>query len=323
MILNGIIAVCLAVLAGWGREWFPAMYGLGFLVSFAVFALGKLALRGHTLLRTIGGVSALGALSLSMLIKGGFWTFLWSFLSLNLGLILLAVAVLLIVTGAVDLSKPQAEHDDKVYRRIMDLYIAFLIDLVGVRVHGRGLENIPKEGRFLLVCNHLYVADPGILLNAFPKSQLAFITKQENQKIPVINKFMYKILCQNLDREDDRQALKVILKCIQLLKDDEVSVAVFPEGYTSRDGKLHHFRNGVFKIAQKAKVPIVVCTIQNTRAVFHNLKRLKPTDVALHLVDVIPAQELEGKTTVEIGDRVWELMISDLGESFRPIETEA
>ena len=172
----------------------------------------------------------------------------------------------------------------------------------------------------LTVCNHLFIADPCVLLHCFPKSQLAFVTKQENQKLFVVGKVMHKILCQPIDRENDRAALKTIIKCIQLLKDDEASVAVFPEGYTSKDGKLHHFRSGVFKIAQKANVPIVVCTIQNTRQIFRNVTHLKPTDVELHLVDVIPAENLKGKTTVDIGNQVYEMMIGDLGESFRAEE---
>lgn len=128
---------------------------------------------------------------------------------------------------------------------------------------------------------------------------------------------MHKILCQPIDRENDRAALKTILKCISLLKEDKCSIGVFPEGYTSRDGKLHHFRPGVFKIAQKANVPIVVCTIQNTRPIFKNLKKLKKTDVDLHLVTVIPPEEFKGLSTVEISDRVYACMIADLGEEFR------
>ena len=135
--------------------------------------------------------------------------------------------------------------------------------------------------------------------------------------MPVIGKFMYRTSSQTLDREDDRQALKVILKCIQMVKDDEVSVAVFPEGTRSKTGKLLPFRNGAFKIAQKANVPIVVCTINGTGPLFHNLKKLKDTHIHLHLVDVIQPEELKGKTTAEIGERVYEMMINDLGEEFR------
>ena len=234
-------------------------------------------------------------------------------------LTLAALVFLFVVCALVDLKKEQ-EQDSKFYRAIMYVYIEALMNLMLIRLHTEGLEKTPKEGRFLLVCNHLFLADPGILLHAFKKSQLAFISKKENMDIPIINKFMHKILCQMLERDNDRQALKVILKCIQLIKEDQVSVGVFPEGYTSKDGKLHPFRSGVFKIAQKANVPIVVCTIQGTREMFRNVKRLKRTDVHLHLVEVIPAEELKGKTTVEIGERVYERMIADLGEEWRYIE---
>ena len=241
------------------------------------------------------------------------------FLGLYLLLLLLAFGFLVFVCKLVDLEKPQ-EHDSKFYRAVMYLYIEALISLVLVRLHTRGLEKTPKEGRFLLVCNHLFLADPGILLHCFKKSQLSFITKQENQQMFVVGKIMHKILCQPLDRDNDRQALKVILKCIQLIKEDEVSIGVFPEGYTSKDNKLHHFRSGVFKIAQKTGVPIVVCTIQNTRQIFKNLAKLKTTDVELHLVDVIPPERYQDMTTVEISDMVYDMMLNDLGEEYRPAE---
>ena len=231
-------------------------------------------------------------------------------------LMALAFVFLWVCCRAVDMDVPQ-EEDSQFYRMLMYPYIEALISLVGVRLHTKGLEKTPKEGRFLLVCNHLFIADPGILLHCFKKSQLAFITKQENLKLPIIAPIMHKILCQPIDRENDRAALKTILKCIALLKEDKCSIGVFPEGYTSKDGKLHPFRPGVFKIAQKANVPIVVCTIQNTRPIFKNLKKLKKTDVELHLVEVIPPEEFNGLSTVELSDRIYACMIADLGEEFR------
>ncbi len=274
------------------------------------------------LLKGIAAASAVLSVGLCLLLHWSLWWILPLFVGLYLVLFLLAFGYLCWVCGRVDLSQPQAGHDDPFYRRVMDVYIEALMMLAGVKVHKEGFEQVPQDGRFLLVCNHLFIADPGILLNAFRKNQLAFITKKENMDLFIINKFMHKILCQPLDREDDRQALKVILKCIQLIRDDEVSICVFPEGYTSKDGKLHHFRSGVFKIAQKTKVPIVVCTIRNTRDVFHNRKRLKRTHVPLHLVGVIQPEEYQGKSTVDISNQVYEMMIGDLGEDFRPAEPE-
>ena len=50
------------------------------------------------------------------------------------------------------------------------------------------------------------------------------------------------------------------------------------------------------------------------------LAKLKKTDVPLHLVAVIRPEEYAGKTTAEIADMVYEMMIADLGEEFRYIE---
>ena len=157
------------------------------------------------------------------------------------------------------------------------------------------------------------MADPALLLHFFKDSQLAFISKKENRDMFVVGPLMHKILCQCLDREDDRQALQVILRCIRILKDNKASIAVFPEGTTNHDDLLHPFRPGVFKIAQKAQVPIVVCTVRNTRPIVHNGLRLKHTDVELKLLEVIPAESLKGRTAVDISDQVYKIMANDLG----------
>jgi 1-acyl-sn-glycerol-3-phosphate acyltransferase len=253
---------------------------------------------------------------------GWAWTYLLPlyFAGCFLALIVAVFLVLLISCALVDLSKPQ-KKENRYYRFLVKLIPAAVLRILFVRMHTRGLEQLPKDGRFLLVCNHINDLDPVVLLKHFPKSQLAFITKRENMKMFVVGKIMHKIMCQPVNRENDREALKTILKCIELIREDQASVAVFPEGYTSRDGKLQHFRHGVFKIAQKTKVPVVVCTVRNTNKVFRNIAKLKATDVHLHLLTVIQPQEYEGLTAVELGEKVYDLMAEDLGpELVRPAE---
>jgi 1-acyl-sn-glycerol-3-phosphate acyltransferase len=90
-------------------------------------------------------------------------------------------------------------------------------------------------------------------------------------------------------------------------------VAVFPEGGIDDDLLLHKFKPGVFKIAQKANVPIVVCTLKNTQVVVKNLMKWKRSDVEMKVLEVIPAEEIKGITTVDIADRCYKLMAEDLG----------
>lgn len=246
------------------------------------------------------------------------WLLPVSFACAWLALAALGFMVLWISCALVRLDRPQDE-DSPYYRKLMMLAVDFALSVLQVRIHRDGDAVLP-EGRFVLVCNHLSLLDPLILLRCFPHSQLAFISKKENRKLFLINKLMHKTLCQLLDREDDRAALRTILKCVSLIKEDKVSIGVFPEGYTSRDGCLHEFRNGVFKVAQRAGVPIVVCALTNTQHIFRRAVTLRGTDVRLGTLAVIPAEDLRGVHTAEIGSRVHRVMAEYLenAEEGRP-----
>ena len=238
------------------------------------------------------------------------WQIPLLFAGLWLSLVILALLFLLLWCAPISLEKP-VEEDSPADRRLLCLYSDFALSLLRVKRHIPGMEKLPQHGRFLLVCNHLSILDPVLLLGCMKTSQLAFISKRENNRLPVVNKLMHKTLCQLINRDNDRDALLTILKCVDILKQDKANIAVFPEGYTSRDGHLQPFRNGVFKIAQRAKVPIVVCALRGTPAVFHNFLRLRRSHVYLDLLAVIPAEELKGQTK-EVGDRVHAIMAADL-----------
>ncbi len=269
------------------------------------------------LLGIIFGISAVVA-ALICAVSGAFSSLSWlwvlpvSFLGSVLVLVLAGFVFLLILCKRVDQSVPQ-EEDDPLYRKVVDLYLASILPFLRIRTIQKGMEKVPASGRFLLVCNHVDNSDPIILLHSFAKQQLAFISKRENSTMFIIGPMMHKLQCQLLNRENDREALKTILKCIQILKEDKASVAVFPEGGIHDDYKFHHFRPGVFKIAQKANVPIVVCTLKNSKEVIHNIKRLKGTTVELNVLDVLRPEDFRGLTTVEIADRCYRMMAQDLG----------
>ena len=277
----------------------------------------------------IGGITLLSLL-LSGLVcwtAGGFESLNWlwllpcGFVGSALCLAILAFLFLWIVCNVVDQKKPQ-EKDSKFYRTVLHLYVDAILPLARVTIKTQGLEKTPKGRRFMLVCNHIDNIDPAFLLTCFRDSQLAFISKREVQSFFLVGNMMHKILCQPINRENDREALKTILKCIQILKEDKASIAVFPEGYIHKDKKLHHFRSGVFKIATKTKVPIVVCTIRDTRFVLGKLKKLQPSSVDVRLLQVIEPEEYETMTTVELAEQIYQTMAQDLGPELVSQEEE-
>jgi len=270
------------------------------------------------MLRNLGILLAALAAAGICWVTGGFsglgwlWILPVSFLGSLLTLALFFFLVLWLSCAFVDIEKPQ-EKDSKFHRFMVGNTAQLVLRILRMRMHTRGLEQMPKDGRFLLVCNHINDLDPVVLLAYFKKKQLAFISKRENADMFIVGKIMHKIQCQRINRENDREALRTIINCIKIIQEDKASIAVFPEGYTSMDGLLHPFRSGVFKIALKTNVPIVVCTVQNTNKPFHNILRLKATDVHLHLLNVIRPEDYAGKTATEIGDLVHKMMADDLG----------
>ena len=251
-------------------------------------------------------------------LTGAFGTASWMWmlpvtaLGCLLAMIGLMFGFLMYLCKQVDQDVPQ-EEDDKLYRVVTNLIIQSVLPILRIHVKMSGLEKMPKDGRFLLIANHTDNSDPIILLYCLAKYQLAFVSKRENRDMFVIGPMMHKLQCQLINRENDREALKTILRCIQILKEDKASVAVFPEGGIDDDLLLHKFKPGVFKIAQKANVPIVVCTLKNTKVVVKNLMKWKRSDVEMKVLEVIPAEELKGVTTVDIADRCYKLMAEDLG----------
>ena len=269
------------------------------------------------LLIVITALALLGAIGAGL--AGGLSVGILTFVCGWIGWLMVALLVLLVACGLVDKEKEE-EKDSQFYRTLTHLFIELVVAVGRVKVNCRGAEKLPKDGRFLLVCNHQSDIDPALIMHCFPKGQLAFIGKKETKDMFLIGAVMHKLLCQYINRENDREALKTILRCIQIVKEDKASIGVFPEGYVSLDGKLRHFRGGVFKIAQKAGVPVVVCTLQNTKQAMNRLLKLKRSQVEVHLVEVISAEEVCSMTTVDLGERVYESMIADLGEQYRTDE---
>ena len=102
---------------------------------------------------------------------------------------------------------------------------------------------------------------------------------------------------------------------MELLDENVVSMGIYPEGQTNKtEEPLLPFRNGAFKIAQKAKVPIVVCVIENTEKILKNFP-WQPTTVNLKVLEVLP-YDSEHRGTRDVSEHVWPLMYKELVKTY-------
>lgn len=200
----------------------------------------------------------------------------------------------------VDLNKPQSKPS-KFCRWHLDQIAKVACLYMGARIHVTGEELIPKDERFLIVCNHRSFFDPAVMVAALDKHGIIYISKPSNFRIFVGGRLMHKSGCLSLDRENNRQALGVIKRAVEIIQQDVGSICIYPEGTRSRTDELNPFHAGSFKIAQKAGVPIVLAAVRNTELVMRNAGR-RSTQVYLDIIGVIDGEFAKTHTTRETAD---------------------
>lgn len=129
----------------------------------------------------------------------------------------------------------------------------------GARVQVIGLENVPKNQAAVFVANHASYLDIPAIWGYVPV-QFRIMAKRSLFYVPFMGWFLSRAGHIPVDRENSRAALANINRAVDKLRAG-CSLVVFPEGHRSVDGMLQEFKNGGFKLAQKAGVPIVPVTI--------------------------------------------------------------
>lgn len=135
--------------------------------------------------------------------------------------------------------------------------------LSGVRVRLVGDICTHCELPAVFVSNHVSNIEPALLFMVLPR--ITVILKKELGWIPLLGYVMKLGGFIYVDREDYSSRRKALEASIATLKEEGISLLVFPEGTRSLDGKLLPFRPGPFTIAIESQVPIVPITVHGAR----------------------------------------------------------
>lgn len=234
------------------------------------------------------------------------------FMAFFIGLSLLHLTVTFIMSLFIKLDKP-CDVPDKFCRFWVFGTVGFVLDLARVRITVNGAEKLPHDRRFLLVSNHRSNLDPMIGIVKFYKNEIAYVAKPEVLKFPIVGPFIHKCCFLPIDRENARNAMRTIHRATDFVKNDITSIGIYPEGTRSKTGELLEFKDGVFYIAKKAPCPVAVITVKGTENLSKNLP-FKSTKVLINVLGVIEPEEFADLSTHELGEKVREMMLADLGK---------
>ncbi|MCI5699689.1 MAG: 1-acyl-sn-glycerol-3-phosphate acyltransferase [Lachnospiraceae bacterium] len=171
-----------------------------------------------------------------------------------------------------------------------------------VTVNAYGVENIPKENGFMFYPNHQGFYDVLSLIAVCP-NPFSVVMKKELCNIPFLKQIFACIKAIPIDRDDIRQSMQVIINTSDEVKKGR-NYVIFAEGTRSKMGnKLLEFKGGSFKIATKAKCPIVPVAIIDSYKVF-DTNSIKPVTVQVHFLPPIPYDVYKDMKTSEIAQEV-------------------
>ena len=191
--------------------------------------------------------------------------------------------------------------------RMVENWARRLIWVAGGKVEVTGKENIP-DGPAVFVANHQGNFDIPMVLTQLDKPH-ALIAKASLAKVPGLHGWMNLLECLFLVREDDKQAVRVLMDGTRYVKAGH-SLIIFPEGTRSKGGEMHEFKGGAFRIATQSKVPIVPITIEGTYHMLEEPKRIHPAQV---YITIHPPIETAGMSRPEVRalpERVKEQIVS-------------
>ncbi len=132
------------------------------------------------------------------------------------------------------------------------------------RTRVEGMENIPEEGPVLLVSNHESHLDGmifGAYLYAHLKRHICFLAKQSLRRVPFIGRGL--VSCGAVFVNTDGADIAAYRDMVEHLRRGDI-LCIFPEGTRSKDGAIHAFKEGAFRIAKTAKVAIVPVHLEGT-----------------------------------------------------------
>lgn len=171
-----------------------------------------------------------------------------------------------------------------------------------VTVRSYGIEHIPKDQSFMYVPNHQGLYDVLAILSGSP-CFFSVVMKKELEHIPFLNKIFQIMGAYSMDREDVRQAMKVIVKVSQEVTSGK-NFLIFPEGTRSRkQNTVGEFKGGSFKCATKAKCPIVPVAITDAYKVF-DTGSVRPVTVTVQYLEPLYYEDYKMMKTNEIADLV-------------------
>jgi len=156
-----------------------------------------------------------------------------------------------------------------------------------------GLENVPRDGAFIVCAPHSSNVDPFLMMCFIGRQhQIHMMAKKELFDAPIMGGIMRKTQMISVDRSTTD--INSVRTAMAYLKDGE-KLGMFPEGTRVSEGEAADAKSGIVRLADKVGVPVVPMYIPRIKPIFRKTPLvfgepiyINPTRVRLKAEDFPP-----------------------------------
>lgn len=192
-----------------------------------------------------------------------------------------------------------------------------ILRFAGVRFEVKRATGFDPKRTSIFICNHVNIFDPFVIYSAIPQFVRGF-ELESHFRIPVYGWMMNRF--GNIPVPDDpsRDGLETMTKRAKAALDSGISLIAFAEGSRTRDGRVHEFRKGIFRIAQQSAIPIVPMSIVGSYQFFQTGNwMLYPGEITVYLHDTIDTSKMQRFDVDEVRKRVQNIVAAPVEQSLR------
>ena len=183
-------------------------------------------------------------------------------LSYLIGVLYRAPGIILatIVYGSISLLCAPFDNGGRKQLTVARAWARMLLRIAGARVTSVGAENVDPNVAYVICPNHVSYMDTPVLLSYVP-ANFRFLARKELFMIPFLGGHLKRAGNISVPLEDPRGSLKVLSHAGHAMKQNGLSLLIFPEGGRSVSGELEPFKDGAAYLAIKGEVPILPVAI--------------------------------------------------------------